>query len=87
MKCQICHLIVFYDDIFCFCFDTLDDVQEFVRAASKCDFEIDLKYNRNLIDAKSLLGVMAIGLSNNVTVCYGGNNQSFQNIIEKFSIA
>ncbi|MEE1304842.1 MAG: HPr family phosphocarrier protein [Agathobacter sp.] len=68
-------------------FDTFDDVQEFVRAASKCDFEIDLRYNRNLIDAKSLLGVMAIGLSNNVTVCYGGNNQSFQNTIEKFSIA
>ena len=24
--------------------NTLDDVQEFVGAASKCDFDIDLKY-------------------------------------------
>ena len=68
-------------------FENLDEVQEFVRAASKCDFEIDLKYNRNLIDAKSILGVMAIGLSNNVTVCYGGDNKRFQDIVEKFAIA
>ena len=27
-------------------FSKLDDVQEVVNAASKCDFEIDVKYNR-----------------------------------------
>ena len=41
--------------------NTLDDVQEFVGAASKCDFDIDLKYRQILIDAKSLLGVIGIG--------------------------
>lgn len=30
----------------------LDDVQEFVGAASKCDFDIDLKYRQILIDAE-----------------------------------
>ena len=38
--------------------NTLDDVQEFVGAASKCDFDIDLKYRQILIDEKSLLGVI-----------------------------
>ncbi len=42
--------------------NTLDDVQEFVGAASKCDFDIDLKYRQILIDAKSLLGVIGIGI-------------------------
>lgn len=44
--------------------NTLDDVQEFVGAASKCDFDIDLKYRQILIDAKSLLGVIGIGINN-----------------------
>lgn len=44
--------------------NTLDDVQEFVGAASKCDFDIDLKYRQILIDAKSLLGVIGIGTNN-----------------------
>ena len=30
-----------------------EDVQEFVRAAGKCDFDIDVFYNRIIIDAKS----------------------------------
>ena len=30
-----------------------EDVKEFVNAASKCDFDIDIFYNRIIIDAKS----------------------------------
>ena len=30
-----------------------EDVKEFVNAASKCDFDIDISYNRIIIDAKS----------------------------------
>ena len=33
-----------------------EEVQEFVNAATKCDFDIDIYYNRFLIDAKSILG-------------------------------
>lgn len=67
--------------------NTLDDVQEFVGAASKCDFDIDLKYRRILIDAKSLLGVIGIGTNNDFKVCYAGENQAFENVIDKFAIA
>ena len=31
--------------------------QEFVSAASKCKFDIDVFYNRIIIDAKSILGL------------------------------
>lgn len=31
------------------------EVEEFVKAAGKCDFDIDIFYNRVIIDAKSIL--------------------------------
>ena len=34
-----------------------EDVKNFVRAASKCNFDIDVFYNRIVVDAKSILGV------------------------------
>ena len=35
------------------CFTNPDDVKEFVRAARKCEFDIDLTYQRAVVDAKS----------------------------------
>lgn len=76
-----------YDKVMTIEFNELEEVHEFVNAASKCDFEIDIKYNRMFIDAKSILGVMAIGLRNRIKVCYGGKNERFQNVVDKLSIA
>ena len=67
--------------------NTLDDIQEFVGAASKCDFDIDLKYRQILIDAKSLLGVIGIGTNNDFKVCYMGDDQAFDNVVDKFTVA
>ena len=33
--------------------------KEFVKEAGKCDFDINVFYNRIVIDAKSLLGVLS----------------------------
>ena len=38
-----------------------EDVQEFVKEAAKCSFDIDISYNRIIIDAKSLLGILEHG--------------------------
>ena len=49
-----------------------EEVQEFVNAASRCDFDIDVYYNRFLIDAKSILGVLSLDLTRELTVdCHG----------------
>ena len=56
-------------------------------AASKCDFDIDLKYRQILIDAKSLLGVIGIGTNNDFKVCYMGDDQAFDNVVDKFTVA
>ena len=44
------------------------EVEEFVKAAGKCDFDIDIFYNRVIIDAKSILGLMALDYSKPVRV-------------------
>ena len=64
-----------------------EDVQEFVNAASKCDFDIDIFYNRIIIDAKSLLGILSMDLTKQLTVrCYG-ENPNFNKVIKKFAVA
>ncbi len=65
----------------------VSDVADFVRAATECDFDIDLNYNRILIDAKSILGVMGMDLNNILTVkCYG-ENAKFDSFLQKYAVA
>ena len=65
----------------------LKDVKEFVHAAEQCDFDIDVFYNRIIIDAKSILGVLSLDLSRELTVKYGGQNMEFEDILSKYATA
>lgn len=64
---------------------TIEDAKKFVEAASKCDFEIDIFYNRIIIDAKSILGVLSLDLTRVLTVEYSGENEDFEKLLEKKS--
>lgn len=65
----------------------IDDVISFVKAAVECDFDIDVKYNRVQVDAKSILGVMSMDLGNVLTVkCYG-ESQKFDDFLQKYAVA
>ncbi|MCI7812151.1 MAG: HPr family phosphocarrier protein [Lachnospiraceae bacterium] len=63
----------------------LEAVKEFVSAASGCDFDIDVSYNRVIIDAKSMLGVLSLDLNQVLTVKYGGENLRFEDVLSKYS--
>lgn len=63
------------------------EVKEFVSAAEQCDFDIDIFYNRVIIDAKSILGVLSLDLTKELTVKYGGNNLGFEDILSKYATA
>lgn len=65
----------------------LDQIKEFVSVAEKCDFEIDVIDKRAVVDAKSFLGMLALGHDNELLVCYGGNNELFEKTVAKFAIA
>lgn len=76
-----------YDTVKVIRLSDMKDVRDFVRVAEDCDFEIDVKYNSTLIDAKSMLGMLGVGCQKNVEVCYGGKNENFENFVERFVVA
>lgn len=65
-------------------FNHVDDVKEFVDAAAKCDFDIDVTYNKIIVDAKSFLGVLSLA-SVPVLVAMHGENPQFHRICQKFA--
>lgn len=64
-----------------------EEVQSFVAAATKCDFDIDIAYNRYIVDAKSFLGVMGLDFSSVLTVSYNGYNENFENMLGHYAMA
>ncbi|MDD6036744.1 MAG: HPr family phosphocarrier protein [Lachnospiraceae bacterium] len=60
-------------------------VKEFVNAAEKCNFDIDVKYNRIIVDAKSFLGVLGL-CTNPISVCSHGDDVAFEKMLEKFAV-
>ena len=68
-------------------FHDAEEVEEFVNAASRCDFDIDIFYNRIVVDTKSILGILSMGLCKALTVqCYG-DNPEFDRTLQKFAVA
>lgn len=67
--------------------NAVNDVTEFVRAAEKCQFDVDVFYNRMVIDAKSILGVMSMDLTKTLTVKYAREDRSIERVLNKFAIA
>ena len=44
-------------------FKTPDEIVEFVNTVSKYEFDVDVRRGRVVVDAKSLLGIMQLGLN------------------------
>ena len=65
----------------------LEEVKDFVTVASKCDFDVDVFYNRFVVDAKSIVGVLGLDLSRILTVSYSGYNPEFEKMINRLAIA
>ena len=63
------------------------EVKEFVKAAEKCEYDVDVFYNRVVVDAKSILGVMSMDLTRPLTVKYHVEDQDcFEQTLNKFSM-
>ncbi len=52
------------------CFKDRDDAIAFVSVCNEFDDAIDLVYGKNVIDAKSLMGVLSLDLSNEFKIVY-----------------
>lgn len=64
-----------------------EDVKEFVESASQCDFDIDIFYNRIVVDAKSILGVFSLDLTKDLYVSCQGYDPRFEQTLKKYAIA
>lgn len=64
-----------------------DEVKDFVQAASRCDFDIDIFYNSYVVDAKSILGVLGLDLNRVLTVSCHGYSEEFDGYLKQFSLA
>jgi len=66
---------------------SIEEVKDFVTITSKCKFDIDIFYNRVIIDAKSILGILGLDLSKILTVKYAGVDSDFERILENYESA
>ena len=66
---------------------TPEDVKHFVDVASKCDFDIDICYNRYVVDAKSFLGVYGLDFTKPLSVSYDGYDDKFEELLRQYAIA
>jgi len=58
-------------------FYTPEDVTNFVRRASKCNFDIDIKQRAALLDGKSIEGLLALQLQTDLTcIVHASINES-----------
>ncbi len=64
-----------------------ETVGEFVNAANKCDFDIDICYNRVIVDAKSIMGVFSLDLSHKLTVSYQEKDDVFEGVLSRYEVA
>lgn len=64
---------------------SIEEAKRFVTEASRCDFDVDVFYNRFTIDAKSILGVLSLDLARVLTVQINGENEEFEAYLETIS--
>ena len=63
------------------------EARELVKVASKCDFDIDILYQHIYIDAKSILGVLALDFSQVLTISYNGTDEKLEAFLSNYAIA
>ncbi|OUQ56823.1 serine kinase [Tyzzerella sp. An114] len=63
------------------CLKTVSDVKKFVNIVSKCDYDIDLIKDRYVIDAKSIIGIFSLDLTQPIKMVV--NSKDCSDLIDK----
>lgn len=67
--------------------NTINDVKDFVNTVAKYDFDIDLISGRYAVDAKSIMGIFSLDLSQKIRVeAHTEDATEFIKEIEKFVV-
>ena len=54
---------------------SINDVKDFVNIVSKYDFDVDLTSGRYVVDAKSIMGIFSLDLTQPLTLTVHGNDE------------
>ncbi|MDR1764528.1 MAG: HPr family phosphocarrier protein [Lachnospiraceae bacterium] len=65
---------------------TLEDAKQLVALANACDFDIDVGYQRVMIDGKSILGVLGLDFNRVITVSMNGRDEAFERFLDSKSL-
>ena len=60
-----------------------EDARKLVNLANDCDFDVNISSGHILLDAKSILGVMALDFRNALRVSFYGNSPELISFLEK----
>ncbi len=58
-----------------------ETVREFVSAANRCDFKVELCHDKMTVNAKSIMGVFSMDLSRELIVSYEEENDAFESFL------
>ena len=64
----------------------LTDVYNFIAEATKVAGDVLIKRGKFVVDAKSVMGVFSIDMSNNVTVIYPTDAEDFDKFLKQFEV-
>lgn len=62
--------------------NTIDDANNFVKVIDKYEYDIDAVYERYVIDAKSIMGLLSLGIPKKINIVIHSNNS---NIIKQIT--
>ncbi len=63
-----------------------DEILDFVNTVSKYNFDMDMRKGHVVVDAKSLLGIMYLGLNNEIELkMYTDDCEDLRERIEKYT--
>ena len=62
--------------------NTIDDANNFVKVIDKYEYDIDAVYGRYVIDAKSIIGLLSLGIPKKINIVIHSNNS---NIIKQIT--
>ncbi|MDR2889841.1 MAG: HPr family phosphocarrier protein [Lachnospiraceae bacterium] len=66
---------------------SIDRVNDFVKAATNCPFDIDIAYNSVIVDAKSIVGVLGLDFRRVLTVTSSDYDPDFDRYMKQFAVA
>lgn len=64
----------------------LNDIYNFIANAQKVNGDIIIRRGRYVIDAKSILGIFSLDMSQNIAITYPETASDFEEFIQQFKV-